>query len=213
VKIAIRTAGELGRDLVMAPERWVSAIDGDEGTSLGELVEERRVRVEAAPGSLVLDTTHARDGWLDIPSAMRATELAKSAKSAKKAAFEGDLIVSRLRPYLRQVALIHPSVLSELKGRTLALSTEFYVLSPREPAESLAFLVPYLLSEPVQARLAAAQEGGHHPRVPRESLFALKVPVQLVEERVERSRQVLQALDALYDAFFRYHELAAQRSR
>jgi hypothetical protein len=211
VKTAIRRAEELGRALVMAPERWVSALDDDDdGICLGELVEERRVRVEVAPSSLVIDTTHARDGWLDIPSAMRATE---PAKSAKKAAVEGDLVVSRLRPYLRQLALIHPRVLAESNGRTLALSTEFYVLSPREEGASLAFLLPHLLSEPVQARLAAAQEGGHHPRVPRESLFALKIPVQIVEERSARSRQVLQALDSLYEAFFRYHALAAPRSR
>jgi hypothetical protein len=189
---------ELGEELVLAPERYVADAGAGEGVPLGELVT---VRAVAAEG-LVLDTTHARDGVLDIASARRAPA---TAKSTKKAAAQGDVIVSRLRPYLRQIAFVHPRAL-EAAGRALAVSSEFYVLAPRT-RESIAFLVPFLLGERVQAILAAAQEGGHHPRVPRASLLALRVPTALVRKRAEASRDVMRALDAVYRASAGWHAL------
>lgn len=200
MKHTLRSLGELGEDVVLAPDRWVAAAGIGDGVPLGELVVERRERA-GADGALVLDTTHARDGLLDIPSALRAVP---SAKSAKKSAVAGDLVVSRLRPYLRQIALVHPRALEAAPGRSLALSSEFYVLAPRRPGDDLAFLVPFLLGEQAQAVLAAAQEGGHHPRVPRASLLALRVPERIVEERRRLSREVNVALDALYVASARY---------
>lgn len=198
MKHAVRTLRELGEDVVLAPERYLADAGAGEGVPLGELV---LVRAEHAEG-LVLDTTHARDGVLDIASALRSPS---TAKSTKKAAAAGDVIVSRLRPYLRQIAYIHPAALSAA-GRALAVSSEFYVLSPRDGA-SIAFLVPFLLSDRVQAILAAAQEGGHHPRVPRASLLALRVPPALLRRRAETSRDVLRALSAVYRANALWHEL------
>jgi hypothetical protein len=196
MKLTIRTLAELGDDVVLAPERWVAGADVGEGIPLGELVVERRDRA-AAEEAVVLDTTHARDGLLDLPAALRA---APTAKSAKKSALAGDLVVSRLRPYLRQIALVHPRALDAAAGRSLALSTEFYVLAPRRPGEDLAFLVPFLLGEHAQAILAAAQEGGHHPRVPRSTLLALRVPEPIVTERRRLSREVNTTLASLYEA-------------
>jgi len=192
VKSLIKTRRELGEDLVLAPERWL-AIDTGRGVPLGELVAERRERAE--PDDVVVDTTHARDGIFDLAAALRATG---DAKSAKKRAEEGDLVVSRLRPYLRQIAYVHPRACAFVAPRALALSTEFYVLAPREG--SLAFLVPFLLGARIQQRLAAAQEGGHHPRVPRASLLALRIPHALVARRSEVSRRILAKLDAVYRA-------------
>jgi len=204
MKSTVRSLHELGEDVVLAPERWVAVSGVGEGVPLGELVVERRERADLLDGAVVLDTTHARDGVLDIASAVRA---APSAKSAKKRALAGDLVVSRLRPYLRQIALVHPRAIDAAGGRELALSSEFYVLAPRHADDDLAFLLPFLLGEQAQAILAAAQEGGHHPRVPRSSLLALRVPLDVVEERERRSREVTEALDALYRASVRYQEL------
>ena len=201
MKHTLRSLAELGPDLVLAPDRWVAAAGIGDGVPLGDLVVERRERVAALDGAVVLDTTHARDGLLDIPSALRAVP---SAKSTKKSALAGDLVVSRLRPYLRQIGLVHPRALEAAGGRALALSSEFYVLAPRRPGDDLAFLLPFLLGEEAQAVLAAAQEGGHHPRVPRSTLLALRVPVHVVEERRRLSREVNAALDALYVASARY---------
>jgi hypothetical protein len=199
VKAAKKTLAELGEDVILAPERHVALADAGEGVPLASIVVERNER--AVPSeharTIVLDTTHARDGILDLAAAMRAPE---PAKSAKKLARPGDLLVSRLRPYLRQIALVRT-----LPPRhVLCVSTEFYVLAPRENGDDLAWLLPFLLSDRTQQILAAAQEGGHHPRVPRSSLFAIRVPQSMYRARKARSRTVSQALDALYVATDRY---------
>lgn len=200
MRSAVRLLSELGEDVVLAPERHLSRIDAGRGTPLGDLVEERSTRIVDLSRAVILDTTHARDGLLDVPGAIRD---ASPAKSAKKLAREGDVIVSRLRPYLRQIAFVHRAAL--VPRRPLAVSPEFYVLSPREG--DLAWLLPFLLSEPVQQALADAQEGGHHPRVPRASLFALRVPDDVLRKRAHTSRAVLAALDAFYRASARYRSL------
>lgn len=195
MKSVIRPFSELGEELVLAPERWLSAPDAGSGVPLAELVDERRERMPPIP-AVVLDVTHARDGYVDLPAALRASA-EPGERSTKKRAIANDVIVSRLRPYLRQVALVHPSLLAH---GPLALSTEFYVLAPKTAGEDIAWLVPWLLGPATQATLAAAQEGGHHPRVPRASLFALRVPEALVARRAEIARTTRAALDALYAA-------------
>lgn len=199
MKVAIRLITDLAPDYVLAPERHVALAQSGDGVPLGDLVEERRERIDAdrEHGAVVLDTTHARDGLLDVAGALRD---AAGTKSAKKRALPGDLVVSRLRPYLRQIALIHPRALTMIAKRPLALSTEFYVLSPRAPADGLAFLLPFLLSPAAQSILASAQEGGHHPRVPRTSLLGLRIPRDVVASRKRTSHAVNAALAAYYDA-------------
>lgn len=206
MKAVIRTLDELGHDIVLSPERFLVHEHGDDGQSvpLSELVVERRERAPLGEGTLVLDTTHARDGLLDIPAARRA---APSTKSAKKTASVGDLVVSRLRPYLRQIALVHPRALEASQRAVLAFSTEFYVLAPRNPREDLAFLVPVLLSSRIQAILAGAQEGGHHPRVPLAVVLGLRIPKRMLGERARRCREVRDRLDDLYKAEGAYHAL------
>lgn len=209
MKLAVRRLADLAPHFVLAPERHVlaaAAEGGASGVPLGDLVVERRERIVASTpdDAVVLDTSHARDGILDVAGALRD---GAGCKSAKKRAARGDLVVSRLRPYLRQVALVHPGALTVAGGRPLALSTEFYVLSPRDDGDDLAFLVAFLLSEATQASLAGAQEGGHHPRVPRSSLFALRVPRALIRTRARTSRAVNAALADAYRASSRLRGL------
>lgn len=199
MKSVIRTLVDLGPEFVLAPERFLAEAGAGEGMPLGELVT---LRQEQAPSGVVLDTTHAQDGVLDVTTALRTPSSAKSTKRAVKA---GDVIVSRLRPYLRQIAFVHPAALAQAK-RPLAVSSEFYVLAPRG-TEPIAFLVPFLLGNRAQAVLAAAQEGGHHPRVPRDSLLALRIPPELVAARGESSKAVVRALDDVYRATSRWHSL------
>ncbi len=201
----VRTLADLGAAVVLAPERHragelgEAARGGLAGVTLGARAVERRERVVGAAlaGALVLDTTHARDGVLDVHAAARV--LAPSS-SAKKRVQAGDLLVSRLRPYLRQIAYVHPAALVPYGGRVVACSTEFYVLRARQPGDSLADLVPWLLAPHAQSILAAAQEGGHHPRVPREVLLAMRAPASTVGERRARARAITRALGAIYAA-------------
>jgi hypothetical protein len=196
----VRTVAELGEAVTLAPERQrATRLTGDAGVLLSSLVEERIERVGEGDlhAAVVFDTTHAREGVLDLRAALRAIEPPSSSKKRVRA---GDVLVSRLRPYLRQIAFVHPALAAECKGRPLVCSTEFYVLSANASGESLAFLVPWLLSEDTQAILAAAQEGGHHPRVPRETLFALRVPASKVEARGGVSTRVEDAIEGVFGA-------------
>lgn len=204
MRSVVRALGELGADYVLAPERWLAAVDAGDGVPLAELVVERRERGDAR--ALVLDTTHARDGLLDLPAAERAGGAV--AKSQKRAAHAGDLVVSRLRPYLRQIGFVHPDAIG---ARKLALSTEFYVLAPKQTGESLAYLLPFLLGSHAQAMLASAQEGGHHPRVPRSSLFALRIPEARIRDRRRCSAEIEAALSAWYRASSAYQDLLTER--
>ncbi len=201
MRVVVKTVAELGRDLPLAPERHV-ILHEETGIRLGELVSERSVRMEASEldGAIVLDTTDARDGVLDLAAASRH----RGVKSAKKMAEVGDLLVSRLRPYLRQIAFVHPDA---SRRRALAVSTEFYVLAPQNDDEDVAWLLPFLLSSRVQATLAAAQEGGHHPRVPRVSLLELRVPEEMVARRSALGRAVRAALSRVYRAQAAYRAL------
>jgi hypothetical protein len=126
----------------------------------------------------------------------------------------GSLLVSRLRPYLRQIGFVSDALFGEGGSRAkkaartperlpVLCSTEFSVLVSKGP-RSLAFLLPFLLSDDVQARLTAAQEGGHRPRVPRETLMSLRVPDGAVRARRKTSAAVETALAELYSAQFRW---------
>jgi hypothetical protein len=206
--IALRTLEETGPSLVLAPERFraeeLEVALG--GVPLRELVTERRelVRPRDTAAAIVIDTTHAREGILDVPAAVRASRGA--AASPKKRVRPGDLLVSRLRPYLRQIALAHPAAAASGDGRPFCCSTEFYVLSPREPGGDLSFLLPFLLSERVQGVLCAGQEGGHHPRVPRETLFSLRVSEALLERRARVAAEISRSLQGFYGAASAYRE-------
>jgi type I restriction enzyme M protein len=196
----IRTLAELGDGVPLAPERqWATRLAGGDGVALSTLVVERADRVvdDDLARAVVFDTTHARDGLLDVRGALRAVA---APASAKKLVRPGDLLVSRLRPYLRQIAFAHAELAAECGERRMACSTEFYVLAPRVPGESLAFLLPWLLGADAQAFLAAAQEGGHHPRVPRETLLALRVPAARVRARVDVSARVERGIADLLKA-------------
>jgi hypothetical protein len=208
-KAIVRTLADLGPGLTLAPERHLAArltIAGA-GVTLGSLVALRNERVVGAElaRAVSLDTTHAKDGVLDV----RAALAVGAATSPKKRVHAGDLLVSRLRPYLRQIALVHPAAVRAAGGAVLACSTEYYVLRPQSAAakDDLAYLVPFLLAEAPQAALAAGQEGGHHPRVPVETLLGLGVPRAVIARRQSTSTRVRAALDGLYEALDRYRAL------
>jgi hypothetical protein len=212
MKLTVRTLADLGEDVVLAPERWIAtALDDEDNESsvpLSDLVIERRERA-SEDNVLIFDTTHAKDGMLDVFGALRSPP---STKSSKKTAHAGDLVISRLRPYLRQVAFVHPRAvdIGALDNKGLALSTEFYVLSSINKKESIAYLLPFLLSAKTQAILAAAQEGGHHPRVPRSVLLAMRVPKSIVDDRAKTNKEITTKLEALYTATNAYQAMLAR---
>jgi hypothetical protein len=157
---------ETGAEFSLSPEHWLanetaSQLKGDR--LLNEFVQSvPQTQVPPEDARFVLDTGNAREGLLDITILGNPVS---GRTSAKKVAREGDVIISRLRPYLRQVTFIPAGTFDLLGVDGLYCSTEFFVLRPREEGRNIAGLVAWLLSEPIQAMLSAAATGGHHPRI------------------------------------------------
>jgi len=187
----IRTLGALTDDLALVPERYHPAKEQklkiSNSVLLGELVTDVRETVSTTTKSfpretsfIIYETSDADKGFLQSK-----TELRNIAEigSTKKIFRPGDVLISRLRPYLRQVAFVPTNLLRNRPNVILACSTEFYVLRSRGPERSVAFLIPYLLSSDVQEVLSLSQEGGHHPRFSTDTLMKLPVPESVVKQR------------------------------
>jgi type I restriction enzyme S subunit len=96
-------------------------------------------------------------------------------ESAKKRFLPGDVIISRLRHYLRQIAVIRTDAAAVALG-----SSEFIVLRPRSTALPQEALVLFLRCLPVQTILKYSQDGSHHPRFSEEDLLAIPIPDALL---------------------------------
>ena len=193
MKLATVMTTELADGLILSPERYDPRRTAHRaGVRLGAVarLSLQTLRPSAVTGRWrILDTRHATAGFVrcDHPPV-------GSLGSTKKVLTPGSVIISRLRPYLRQVGLVDTGLTAD--GIGLCCSTEFYVLRPVS-TQSIAFLVPFLLSAPVQAALAAGQEGGHHPRFPAELLLELRIPSPRMQRRDVDSAAVETAIDEL----------------
>src|ERR1035437_4557815 len=108
---SIISSADLDEGFILAPERYDPRRNGHValGRRLDEVVDVMSLHVPpgAFEESLVLDTTHAVEGFVRFNNANGASP---STKSAKKRLQPGDVIISRLRPYLRQVAYLSPAL-------------------------------------------------------------------------------------------------------
>jgi len=209
----LRRVADLGDGLVLAPERFDPRrhVEVVARCCLSDLVDIVAENVSArswkSPGAvLILDTTHAYEGFVVC---RHDPVLPASMGSAKRRVQAGDVIISRLRPYLRQVALIDEALFRLRRaGNAVVASTEFFVLRGRTGFEA-AGLVPFLLSQPVQAALAAGQEGGHHPRFSEELLQSLPVPDRVVSHLHKTSQQVRRLAAVVRRSLFASRSLVA----
>ena len=99
---------------------------------------------------------------------------ARSVGSSKKHFAAGDIVISRLRAYLREIALIRGTSRVPMVG-----SSEFIVLRPHNPEDpklSRSTLLVFLRSTAVQTILKWSQDGSHHPRFGDEDLMWIPVP-------------------------------------
>ncbi len=187
----IKTTTQLGPQFVLTPERYnpkrrMRLLDENDGVLLSEIVTLENDIVTSKKDTsswYQINTSDAMGGYLRVPSTP------EQLNSNKKILKTGDVIISRLRPYLHQVAYV--DIDSNLQ---LCASTEFYVLRPRNN-ESIAFLVPFLLSEAVQTVFANSVEGSQHPRFKEEDILNLIVPSQLFEERENLSQNISTAIN------------------
>ena len=189
----VRSFSETGTDYSLSPEHWLSTETASRlvsGTLLSEVVQSiAQTQLPPDDAQFVLDTGNAREGLLDITILGNPVS---GRTSAKKVVRDGDVIVSRLRPYLRQVTYIPPGTCQVLGVDRLYCSTEFFVLRSREESRNIAGLVAWLLSQPIQDMLSAAATGGHHPRVSVDLL--LTSPVEDWYLGVEVSEKIADVL-------------------
>lgn len=186
----VRTIEQLDPGLVLTPERYnpKRRINTNGEQSFYKLSEfatlaNDQVTAREAGSHLVLNTSDALGGCINIPH-----EATLKLSSSKKRIRKGDVIISRLRPYLKQIAYC------DVDYDNLVGSTEFYVLRPRIEGDDLAFLLPYLLSDPVQRVFQSAVEGSQHPRFQPQDLLELPIPQTLVDRRDYISERVKMAL-------------------
>ncbi len=209
-----RRIDELGEALSLAPERHdprrrLAASGRPRLDSLLTLASDSVTPAAArrGPPLVVLDTSHAYEGFVLLQP---ASVLAQRLGSSKRRVQPGDVLVSRLRPYLRQVAYVDAGLFSLLPdGNAVVVSSEFFVLrdTPLCPA---AGLLPFLLSAPVQTILAAGQEGGHHPRFPRELLASLPVPAAVLAAAPRLAVEVRSLAAAIRSALRQGQQLVSE---
>ena len=111
--------------------------------------------------------------------------------SAKKKLEPGDLVVSRLRSYLREIAVVFNAGPVPMVG-----STEFIVLRPKQDAVRVEALLVYLRSKYVQTVLKWCQDGSNHPRFQESELLNLRIPDAVREHQDEIAAKVETSIDA-----------------
>lgn len=186
----IKTTAQLGPQFVLTPERYnpkrrMNLSDENDGVLLSEIITLENSIIASKKDASVwyqINTSDAMGGYLRIPPNP------EQINSNKKILKTGDIIISRLRPYLRQVAYVDVDLNSQL-----CASTEFYVLRARNN-ESIAFLIPFLLSDAAQNVFANSVEGSQHPRFKEEDILNLVIPSQLFQEREKVSQDIRNAI-------------------
>ena len=189
----LKSNKQLGVNFIFTPERYNPrrrmSIDNEDTILMSEIVEivnDIITKKQAQGKSIIqINTSDAMGGYLNINS-----EVNDSINSNKKILRKGDVIISRLRPYLRQVAYV-----DEDRKEILGASTEFFVIRARNN-ESIAYLVPFLLSQPAQLVFENSVEGSQHPRFKEEDVLNLKIPKNIYDERANISKRVIEAIES-----------------
>ena len=189
----LKSNKQLDVNFILTPERYNPrrrmSIDNEDTILMSEIVEivnDIITKKQAQGKSIIqINTSDAMGGYLNINS-----EVNDSINSNKKILRKGDVIISRLRPYLRQVAYV-----DEDRKEILGASTEFFVIRARNN-ESIAYLVPFLLSQPAQLVFENSVEGSQHPRFKEEDVLNLKIPKNIYDERANISKRVIEAIES-----------------
>ena len=134
--------------------------------------------------------------------------------STKKILRKGDLVVSRLRSYLREIAIVEPSY-----DYPMVASTEYIVLRQRTGTEMpVEALLIYLRSLLPQLVFKWSQDGSNHPRFDEKELLRLPVPRALINDSIpyvtamQKMKSAKQRATQLLDAAKRAVEIAIEDS-
>ena len=133
------------------------------------------------------DLTDALSPFLDGSKEPRERATIASTKKTIRA---GDLVVSRLRSYLKEIALVQSG-----GDVPMVASTEYIVLRPKTsdglPVEALMI---FLRSALPQTVFKWSQDGSNHPRFDEKELLRLPVPRALILQSKEYVAAVLSVI-------------------
>jgi type I restriction enzyme S subunit len=138
------------------------------------------------------DLSDALEPFLDdTKEPMAAAEVGSTKKQFKA----GDVVVSRLRSYLREIAVVRTG-----NGVACVGSSEFIVLRPAGKGLSAETILVYLRCPLVQTILKWSQDGSNHPRFDEDDLMVLPVPDKLREVSPKIERHVQAAIACRQEA-------------
>jgi len=133
------------------------------------------------------DLTDALNPFLDDAKLPTTRE---SIESTKKIIQKGDLVVSRLRSYLKEIAVV-----LDTGDIPMVCSTEFIVLRPKSNTIQVEALMIYLRSLLPQTIFKWSQDGSNHPRFDEKELLNLRIPDKFIEHEIEITNKVQTAIN------------------
>jgi type I restriction enzyme S subunit len=156
---------------------------------------------DRAPPEMRVRNYDVTDALVPLLDAEKDPSVAAVIGSMKKVLRDGDVAVSRLRAYLKEIAVVRTGDDFPSVG-----SSEFIVLRPKSTSISPEALMVFLRSAPVQTILKWCQDGSQHPRFSESDLLSISVPDAVAHVSPEitdivqqgfaarsRARQVLEA--------------------
>lgn len=194
----VEEAGRFDAEYYQPPKKAVlEALAEMPGSTVGE--QYRSVRQlwqpeKAEPDEPVrnYDLTDALQPFLDETVEPSTPDTIGSTKKRFEA---GDLVVSRLRSYLKEIAVVLSTGDEPMVG-----SSEFIVLRPEAEAIRVEALLVYLRSRYVQTVLKWCQDGSNHPRFDQKELLNLPIPDVVRDHQEEIAEKVTESIKARRDA-------------
>lgn len=150
--------------------RWLSKLSGQPISEHFQSVREMYNPPTQDTGKTLqtFDLSHALNYFIEEGDVMPENEIGSTKKKIKY----GDVVVSKLRSYLKEIAVV------ETQEESLG-SSEFIVLRSHGKVTPELLMV-YLRSKVIQTILQWSQDGSNHPRFQQEELLAIKLPDKLI---------------------------------
>lgn len=175
----VRAAGRIDAQYFMpAKEQVKQSLRAMPGRLLSDRVDSIREQflADRAAAATRVRNYDVTDALVPLLDAEKEPSIPSEIGSMKKVFKDGDVVISRLRAYLKEIAVVRTEDDIPSVG-----SSEFIVLRPRPNEVSPETLMAFLRSPPVQTVLKWCQDGSQHPRFSESDLLSIPVPDVILE--------------------------------